>query len=265
MATRGLAVRRRARALADRSGARGGLGPARQPRRAQGRLLVFPAGAVPVAVWSTDEGLGGVVAHVANDRPAPLSATVRIALYREFELPVDEARVEVVLAPHETWSENVEELLGRFVDISWSYRFGPPAQDVIVLSLEGDEKRRPLAQSFRFPAGRPTRPETATQLGLQASLSGPERDGSTVTVASRRLAYGVPPARSRVRAARRRLRRRTWSPADGRAPAGRARGRRRRCRPRVRAQPDRPCQDRHLSLAERTRVAGVGARGSLVR
>ncbi len=144
-----------------------------------------------VAVWSTDEGLGGVVAHVANDRPAPLSATVRIALYRELELPVDEARVEVVLAPHETWSENVEQLLGRFVDISWSYRFGPPAQDVIVLSLEGDDKQRPLAQSFRFPAGRPTRPETATQLGLQASLSGPERDAPTVTVASRRLAYGV--------------------------------------------------------------------------
>jgi beta-mannosidase len=145
----------------------------------------------PVAAWTTDEGLGGVVAHVANDRPAPLSATVRISLYRELELPVDEARVEVVLAPHETWVANVEQLLGRFVDISWSYRFGPPAQDLIVLSLEGDDKQRPLAQSFRFPAGRPARPETATQLGLHASISGLERDAPVVTVASRRLAYGV--------------------------------------------------------------------------
>ena len=39
----------------------------------------------PVAVWTVDEGLGGVVAHVANDRPAPLSASLRVALYRDRE------------------------------------------------------------------------------------------------------------------------------------------------------------------------------------
>jgi beta-mannosidase len=145
----------------------------------------------PVAVWSTDEGLGGVAVHVANDRSEPLGATLRIGLYRDLELLVDDVRLEVELAPHGGWSGNVEALLGRFVDASWSYRFGPPAQDLIVVSLEGGEKGRALSQSFRFPAGRSARAESATRLGLEASFERVEGDTATVKVASRRLAYGV--------------------------------------------------------------------------
>jgi beta-mannosidase len=145
----------------------------------------------PVAVWSTDEGLGGVDVHVANDRPEPLHATLRIALYRNLELPVEGVHTVVDLAPHSARTDNVEDLLGRFVDLSWSYRFGPPAQDLIVLSLENGDERRPLSQSFRFPAGRPARAESASQLGLRATFRSLDEESGTVTVASRRLAYGV--------------------------------------------------------------------------
>ena len=37
----------------------------------------------PTAVWLTGEGLAGVRAHVANDGPRPLTATLRIACYRD--------------------------------------------------------------------------------------------------------------------------------------------------------------------------------------
>ncbi|HEX5397022.1 MAG TPA: glycoside hydrolase family 2 protein, partial [Candidatus Limnocylindria bacterium] len=40
----------------------------------------------PVAVWTTDEGLGGMSAHAANDTPAPVSARLRVGLYRDFEV-----------------------------------------------------------------------------------------------------------------------------------------------------------------------------------
>jgi beta-mannosidase len=145
----------------------------------------------PVAVWSTDEGLAGVIAHVANDGPEVLRGTLRIATYRDLELPVDEVRVEIELGPHGARSDNIEELLGRFVDLSWSYRFGPPAQDLIVLSLEDGDEERPLSQSFRFPAGRSARAERSAQLGLRAKFVGVDGESATVTVASRRLAYGV--------------------------------------------------------------------------
>jgi beta-mannosidase len=145
----------------------------------------------PVAVWSVDEGLGGVVVHVANDRPERLHATLRIGLYRDLELVVEQVSTAIDLGPHHARAENIEELLGRFVDLSWSYRFGPPGQDLIVLSLENGDEERPLSQSFRFPAGRTSGTESASQLGLRATFRSLDDRSATVTVATRRLAYGV--------------------------------------------------------------------------
>jgi beta-mannosidase len=161
----------------------------------------------PVAVWTSDENLGGVVAHVANDRPAPLRAVLRVALYREGERCVEEARVPVELGPHGQGEWNVEAVIGRFVDAAWAYKFGPPATDAIVVSLEetgsGDEGRdgelaseeessqRLLSQAFRFPAGRPLEREPAERLGLAARGDVLPDGRVRVAVSSRRLAYGV--------------------------------------------------------------------------
>ncbi len=142
----------------------------------------------PVAVWTTDEGLNGVDVHIANDRPESLHADLRVALYRSYEVRVDEVSVPIELAAHTAVTRNVEELLGRFVDASWSYRFGPPGHDVIVANLE--RAGALVSQAVRFPAGRPLAQETAERLGLEAELL---RDGDRCTLAirSRRLAYGV--------------------------------------------------------------------------
>ncbi|MBV9193151.1 MAG: hypothetical protein JO168_03320 [Solirubrobacterales bacterium] len=149
----------------------------------------------PVAVWSTDEGLDGVAVHLANDGPRPQAATLRVAMYRDLEVRVEEIERDEVLAPHSGRSENVEALLGRFVDASWAYRFGPPAQDLIVVSLEqrGAETTRLLSQCFRLPAGRPPARETPEQLGLSVALSALEDRGARLTVSARRFLYGVRP------------------------------------------------------------------------
>jgi beta-mannosidase len=143
----------------------------------------------PVAAWSTDEGLGGVVAHVANERSHPLRATLRIALYRDHEVLVDEISRELELPPHGYFAAGVEELLGRFVDISWSYRFGPPTQDLVVLSLERDSEL--LSQSVRLIAGCPELREPAARLGLAGALRRRADGGADLSVSSTRLAYGV--------------------------------------------------------------------------
>ena len=142
----------------------------------------------PVAVWSTDEGLDGVVAHVANDRPDGIALTLRVALYRDRETLVDEVARELCLAPHTTESHNVESLLGRFVDAAWAYRFGPPAQDLIVFSLEDRSGREPrlISQAVRHPAGRPLALETAATLGLTAEV-----DQHRLVLRSRRYVHGV--------------------------------------------------------------------------
>jgi beta-mannosidase len=149
----------------------------------------------PVAAWTIDEGLGGVVVHIANDGEEPVEATLRVAMYRDMEVQVEEVEKPVVLEPRHVRSENVEALLGRFVDASWAYRFGPPAQDLIAVSLERGAKT--LSQTFRFPAGRPIARQSASELGLSAAIARIGSDaGARLTVSSKRFAYGV---RVRVR------------------------------------------------------------------
>ena len=93
----------------------------------------------PVAVWTTDEGLNGIDVHVANDGAEPLRARLRVELYRDPELKVEEASEELELAPHSAATRNVEALLGRFVDASYAYRFGPPGHHVVVAILESED------------------------------------------------------------------------------------------------------------------------------
>ena len=79
-------------------------------------------------------------------------------------------------------------MLGRFIDASYAFRFGPPAFDVVVATLEDDRGLR--SQSFRFPAGRPTALEDADALWLHAEA---RREGADIllAMASRRLVHGA--------------------------------------------------------------------------
>ena len=68
--------------------------------------------------------------------------------------------------------ENVEEMLGHVVEVSWSYRFGRPGRDVVRAGLEratvsGTEL---IGRSFRLPATGPLERGPAAVLGVRASL-----------------------------------------------------------------------------------------------
>jgi beta-mannosidase len=144
----------------------------------------------PVAVWMTDEGLGGIVAHVANDRPRRLDAQLRLSTYRDREHLVEEAVQPLALAPHTTGQWNAEAVLGHFADLGWAYRFGPPQQDLVIASLESPDGAL-ISQAMRFPAGRTCDSETAARLGIDASLEMVEDGRWRARVSALRLLYGV--------------------------------------------------------------------------
>jgi beta-mannosidase len=133
-----------------------------------------------------------VTAYVANDRPEPLQATLRIALYRDFEVLVAEAERPVDLPGHAECAANVEQLLGWFADVSWAYRFGPPAQNLIVLSLERQRGQTTelLSQAVRMPVGRPHRVLSSEQLGVSASLAEGGEE-TQLTLSARHFVYAV--------------------------------------------------------------------------
>ncbi|HEY5390154.1 MAG TPA: hypothetical protein VIJ83_06315 [Solirubrobacteraceae bacterium] len=143
----------------------------------------------PLAIWSTDEGLSGILIHVANDGPESVRARLRLALYRDGEINVGEAQRDLDLGAHSTQALDAEELLGRFADVSWAYRFGPPAQDVVAATLTSRDTGEQLAQSFRLPAGRPLEREPAAVLGASATLE--EEGEAGVSIETRRFLYGV--------------------------------------------------------------------------
>jgi beta-mannosidase len=147
----------------------------------------------PVAVWTTDEGLGGIRAHIANDRGTPLTGRLRVALYRDGEHRVGEAHEVLELPAHGACERDVETLLGHFVDAAWAYRFGPPAHDLIVVSLEQEESDavQLLSQAIRFPAGRPSGTESAARMGLEGHAKQLSDGLVRLTVNTNRLAYGV--------------------------------------------------------------------------
>jgi beta-mannosidase len=147
----------------------------------------------PVAVWTVDEQLGGVVAHVANDRPMPLVASLRVALYREREHRVEQARAPVELRAHSQGEWNLETVIGHFLDAAWSYRFGPPGHDTIVVTLEEEENENApiLSQAMHFPAGRPLEREPPQRLGLTAQAQTLPNGQVRLTLSCVRLVYGV--------------------------------------------------------------------------
>jgi beta-mannosidase len=142
----------------------------------------------PVAVWLVDEGLNGLTIAVANDTPAALRATLRLSLYRDGQLPVNGASRKLEVGPHDSLELDAEELLGRFVDIAYAYRFGPPQHDTVVATLQrGDEV---LSQAFFYPVREPLEGRTAAELGLDVTARS-EDGGIAVSLVAERVVHGV--------------------------------------------------------------------------
>jgi beta-mannosidase len=140
----------------------------------------------PVAAWTVDEGLNGLVVHVANDLPRPLAARLRVAFYHGGEVLVDQVAADVDVPAHGHWERDVEGLLGRFVDASYAYRFGPLTHEVCVVTLRSTAGDALLSADVRFVGTPPADAEAPERLGLTGTLAGHE-----LTVRTDRLAYGV--------------------------------------------------------------------------
>ncbi|HDR9078632.1 TPA: glycoside hydrolase family 2 protein [Burkholderia vietnamiensis] len=105
----------------------------------------------PVQIVVVDEGLNGLDVHVINERAAPLTASVELVALRDGRTPVARCGGQVRLAAHDAVRLGSAELLGRFFDWTYAYRFGPCEHDTVVASLRGDNGAL-LSQAFHFPS-----------------------------------------------------------------------------------------------------------------
>jgi beta-mannosidase len=153
------------------------------PYRAFARLLH------PVAVWLTDEGTNGVDVHVANDTAEELAGDLAVRLFARGEVPVAEAMRPVTVPARSTIRLGVEEVLGRFVDAAYAYRFGPPGHDVVAVVLQaGDLVLRDVHLPLGPPSGRAA--AAASSIVAEASVAGPGQP-VPVKLTATRFAYGL--------------------------------------------------------------------------
>lgn len=141
----------------------------------------------PVAVTITYEGVNGLGIHIANDGPAVWDGHLRVDLVSEGER-VGESFTLAVRAPAPGTTVDLMTALGGFRDISYIHRFGPPAYDVVAVTLVapcGSE----LSQASFLPGPR-LRPVEA-HLGLQAVARQRTADSWILEVSTSRFAQWV--------------------------------------------------------------------------
>jgi beta-mannosidase len=142
----------------------------------------------PLSLLISDEGLDGLHLHAINETEATRETRLSVTLYRG-EVVVAQATRPLPLSPRSTIELDAEGLLGRFVDIGYAYRFGPPAHDLVVASLHDASSEDLLAEAFHFPHGLPS--SQAEDPGLSATLTA-AADGSLIaTLRTERLAQAV--------------------------------------------------------------------------
>ncbi|WP_323122771.1 glycoside hydrolase family 2 protein [Burkholderia alba] len=121
----------------------------------------------PRQILLTDEGLNGVDVHVLNDTPAPLDARVELVALRDGRTPVARAERMLRVAPHASHCLSSADLLERFFDFTYAYRFGPREHDSVVASLYATDGTL-LSQAFHFPERTAAGVFEPRDLGLEA-------------------------------------------------------------------------------------------------
>jgi beta-mannosidase len=97
----------------------------------------------------SDEGLNGLDLHLTNESSEPCAGSIEVMLLKEPNIVVARKETTVELPARSQHRVGVDELLGRFCDVTHAYRFGPPSHDVAIATWL-DEERQVVCEAFHF-------------------------------------------------------------------------------------------------------------------
>jgi beta-mannosidase len=142
----------------------------------------------PVALLLTDEGLNGLHLHLVNDSGTDVRGEVRVEMFARGELKIEEGSRAVEIPARGAVVVEAGALLDGFRDVSYAYRFGPPAHDVVAATLS-DGSGAMVGNAVFLPLGldRPVEPD----IGLVATGRPVDERAWSVTVRTRRFAQWV--------------------------------------------------------------------------
>ncbi|WP_433760512.1 glycoside hydrolase family 2 protein [Brucella anthropi] len=106
----------------------------------------------PQQVALTDEGVNGLAIHVLNEQAESADLSLELTCLRAGSQPVVSVRRDLSIASRSAITIAATDLFGAFFDVTYAYRFGPPAHDVTVARLKRNDIT--IAEAFHFPLGR---------------------------------------------------------------------------------------------------------------
>jgi beta-mannosidase len=136
----------------------------------------------------TDEGLDGLHLHVTNETAGPFDGQVELLLLKDGHVAVARAEVPCRLPPRGTQTFASDALLDDFHDVTWSYRFGPPAYEVAIATLL-DHERRMVSEAFHFVRRVEPVPLSTVNVDAEARIIG--QGSYEITLRSDRFLHGV--------------------------------------------------------------------------
>jgi beta-mannosidase len=142
----------------------------------------------PVALLSADEGLNGLWLHAVNDTARPIEADLRIALYRHGAMYGSAAHTALTIPARGSYSVHADRLFGAFLDLTYAYRFGPPAHDVVSSTLLERTTGDVLASASYFPGTVRTAYDDGIGLTARADAAS---DGYVLVLETERFAHAI--------------------------------------------------------------------------
>ncbi len=145
-------------------------------------------------MWSSrqltisDEGLNGLHLHLTNETSNPCDGFLEVTLLKQPQTIVARQEIAINIAGRSRQTFSGDDILGRFYDVSYAYRFGPPHHDVVMVTWR-DTDRQCLSEAFHFIRRVIDCPGVPTELTAKAEtmLDSEVR----VTIASNRFLHGV--------------------------------------------------------------------------
>ncbi|MDD0809713.1 glycoside hydrolase family 2 protein [Curvibacter sp. RS43] len=139
----------------------------------------------PLQLLITDEGLNGLDLHVVHEGDQALDLVLSLQALRDGQRVVVEGQRHFTVAGRGQQRFSSTELLGRFFDTTYAYRFGPPAHDVCVATLRAAHSQALLGWAVHLPQ----RALPRAELGWQTRLERDDQGLALYVTASRFSQY----------------------------------------------------------------------------
>ena len=142
----------------------------------------------PVALLITDESLNGLHFHIVNESAAQIEGRIRVTLIKNGNTRIAQGSRELLVEPGTTSTIESTRVFESFLDINYSYKFGPCSHDIVHVELL-DNQGIAICENSYFPDGQEVFSDPQTAVTTSSSIN--EAGDLLVDISSSHFLYRV--------------------------------------------------------------------------